>query len=278
MHHQETTVYSSPRTSRVPALHNPALFQRLKDRVKEDQRGCWIWQGSVRTDGYGQISSKRGKSPLHTHRAMWTAVHGLPPSGLFVCHACDVRLCINPEHLWLGTAADNNRDRDLKGRNPQLGMTHCYRGHEYTPDNTINTANGGKTCRICCLAATRAWRERRRIAEGRPKRSPFTSPETRAEIVRLINEGLSYRRAADRLGINVGQIYNCMSAQPAHLKPKTRLICKTGAHQMTEDNVLVVVKNNRQWRICKACKAAGRARFNAVKRHKRAAPKPEGKL
>ena len=75
---------------------------------------CWPWTLSTKSGGYGRIMD--GKRALLAHRVAFEVANGPIPDGLFVCHLCDNRICCNPAHLWLGTAADNNHDRDIKGR------------------------------------------------------------------------------------------------------------------------------------------------------------------
>jgi hypothetical protein len=78
---------------------------------------CWLWKGSKRPNGYGRLQV-RGEvnKTFGVHRLSWELHNGPIPSGLFVCHKCDVPLCVNPEHLFLGTQLENMRDRRAKGR------------------------------------------------------------------------------------------------------------------------------------------------------------------
>lgn len=84
---------------------------------------CWLWQGMKNHDGYGRM--RHGNARTLTHRISYALVRGPIPEGMRVLHHCDVRDCVNPNHLFLGTQADNIRDMDAKGRRrPARGEGH----------------------------------------------------------------------------------------------------------------------------------------------------------
>jgi hypothetical protein len=82
--------------------------------MPEPNSGCLLWTGGVGSHGYG-VFSYAGQPGLTAHRASWQVCRGPIPTGLHVLHKCDVRSCINPDHLFLGTHADNMADMTAKG-------------------------------------------------------------------------------------------------------------------------------------------------------------------
>lgn len=91
-----------------------AMFERCHT---EPNTGCWLWGGALHQGGYGSVrDAASGNALRRTHQVMYQLAHGPLPVGHVVMHRCDVRACINPDHLIGGTVADNNRDMFAKGR------------------------------------------------------------------------------------------------------------------------------------------------------------------
>lgn len=96
------------------------MRETLQSRIErqtfpEPNTGCHLWAGCVRSSlGYGVIKIKRKMK--FVHRVNYELANGPIPNNLFACHRCDNPACVNPDHLFLGTALDNAKDRDSKGR------------------------------------------------------------------------------------------------------------------------------------------------------------------
>ncbi len=116
---------------------------------------CWEWLGS-KTLGYGTFYTQR---QTRAHRVSYELFVSKIPNGLLVCHKCDNRGCVRPDHLFLGTYLDNNRDCVLKGRKADVmsTRTHCPKGHEYSLINTYLSPKGFRNCKACRKETNREW-------------------------------------------------------------------------------------------------------------------------
>lgn len=88
--------------------------------------GCWLYTGTLSFEGYGYVNISAGvkRQQWQAHRFAWTLLKGPIPEGECVLHTCDVRHCVNPEHLYLGDRKDNARDKILRRRD--TGATLSY--------------------------------------------------------------------------------------------------------------------------------------------------------
>ena len=88
---------------------------------------CWLWTAFTKENGYGQFGRAKHDG-VYAHRFSYELHVGPVPEGLCVLHKCDVRSCVRPDHLFLGTERDNAHDRDTKGRM----VTPFVPGHAYS--------------------------------------------------------------------------------------------------------------------------------------------------
>lgn len=125
------------------------LLEKFNSKYSIDENGCWIWGGSLRGQGYAQIYD--GKKNTIGSRVSYALFKGPIPNGMHVLHKCDVRKCVNPEHLFLGTHQDNMIDKTKKGRstNQNAIKNFCLNGHEFTQENTRIYKNGKRCCITC---------------------------------------------------------------------------------------------------------------------------------
>ena len=101
------------------------LLERFWKKVNKTD-GCWLWTGALRPDGYARMGIE--KKMYYVHRVSWQLTRGAIPPNMNALHRCDVKHCVNPKHLYIGTDKDNCRDRQQRNpvdpeRRPNAVMT-----------------------------------------------------------------------------------------------------------------------------------------------------------
>lgn len=176
--------------------------ERFEEKYATDpSTGCWVWTGSkTLSGGYGQLSV--GGVPMRAHRFSYELHNGPIPEGLMVCHRCDVPSCVNWEHLFLGTHADNMYDRGKK-RRTACGDRHYARKH---PERLARGDNHGT----------------RTKPESRPRGTLHYAAKLTADNVRSIraNRGLiTQKNMADAFGVSRQTVSNIQSGKTwTHVK------------------------------------------------------------
>jgi hypothetical protein len=145
-------------------MRTPA--ERFAAKVRRAEDGCWIWQGTTTSKGYGQFWHD-GRL-VGAHRFAWEQAHGRPiPEGLVIDHLCRTRNCVNPEHLEPVTTRENT----LRGEGCKP-KTHCPQRHPYDDENTYTDPAGRRHCRTC---------QRKHVREAMRRRRSKTTATTAAK-------------------------------------------------------------------------------------------------
>ena len=125
---------------------------------------CWLWCAGCFASGYGQFCAS--STPMRAHRVSWSITYNKEiPDGIRVLHKCDVRHCVNPNHLFLGTDLDNMRDMSAKERTHNTKLTgdkikkirHMYSTGNYT-QRGLGKIFGVACSRICDIVNHKTWR------------------------------------------------------------------------------------------------------------------------
>lgn len=131
-----------------------SVFDNMQDyilqRITVDPgRGCWLWEGQIAKNGYGQFRRLKHESWRKAHRESYLAFHGELSESDCVLHHCDTPACVNPAHLYKGTQKQNVADMVSRGRarNGAVQREFCPRGHELGASNRLGRrADACKTC------------------------------------------------------------------------------------------------------------------------------------
>ena len=141
----------------------------LSRTIPVTESGCWIWEGRLSPDGYAQTELMNGNRRVH--RILYEVYRGPIPQGLTLDHLCRVRCCVNPGHLEIVSRGENT----LRGFAPpavNARKTHCRMGHEFTLENTSLRKDGSRNCKVCNLAISRRWKQKRRLELRAVSQSP----------------------------------------------------------------------------------------------------------
>ena len=144
--------------------------ERFENSVNVDDAGCWEWQGRPASTGYGTTQWEGRKE--YAHRVAWELMHGPIPEGMCVLHRCDNRICVRPDHLFLGTKADNTADMWAKRRQGGAPARNATKTHCACHGLPLNEQ------RRC----PRNYRESLSRSEASRRRWAEMSPEQRAVV------------------------------------------------------------------------------------------------
>lgn len=194
--------------------HKTTVRRPLTDRFWEKVEktpGCWLWTGSCTEKGYGSIGSGgRDGSHLIASRVSWELYFGPIPAGLWVLHRCDDPACVRPDHLFLGTAADNTADMVSKGRH-----AHGQTSGPYTrPDRIARGERHG----------SRTKPESTPRGEHHPS-AKLTDEQVLAIRARWTHGGIQQKQLAAEYGVSRGVVSEVLSGKSwRHLQHLTKTI------------------------------------------------------
>lgn len=178
----------------------------------EAEGGCWEWNGTRWSSGYGRCLRNR-----QAHRVAWEAVNGPIPDGLLVCHRCDNRPCIRPDHLFLGTQHNNLMDASAKHRLLFGDRNHMRRRPDLVEAFRLIAKRPRTSKQIeAARNAGRAFKGKRQSDAHRAKRSVAVSGEKNgsaklsesqaSEILRRVRAGEARTSLAHEYGVSTSTV------------------------------------------------------------------------
>lgn len=131
-------------------------------RVIQGEGDCWLWNRGRNQNGYGQFLARGTRKNVYAHRWAYEALRAEIPEGLVIDHLCRTPSCVNPWHLepvppvvnWIRGVAPSAINKK---------KTHCKRGHEFSPENTMRRSNGARRCRQCTSDYNSAAAAKRKV-------------------------------------------------------------------------------------------------------------------
>ena len=152
-------------------------LERFEEKFTKTVEGCWLWTAHKNTEGYGRFLYNGSKG--YAHRFSYESYVGEIPyhnsaHGMCVLHKCDIPACVNPDHLFLGTNADNVADRMRKGRNGFISMEGSKNGNAKLTESDIPII-------------------RQRLANGETQKKIASDYNVSGTLISMIHRGLIWK-------------------------------------------------------------------------------------
>lgn len=214
------------------------LYDRFWSKVrKRGPEECWLWTASRTGAGYGQIWTSmvkgvRGRR-LDAHRCSWELHYGKIEEGFHVLHKCDVKLCVNPSHLYLGTNSNNMQDALIRGQKPHGSKCSFAKLTSDQVQIARDKWNAGKAQQaIADELGVSVATIQRAVSGGAYKNVPFSIPhrkghrnlhrklsEETVKAIRTSSREFSNKRLAEMYQIGITTVHYIRTGEPwAHIR------------------------------------------------------------